>query len=116
LTKVAAALDPEMALDVMFSLTKSGMTIVMITHETQFAQVVADRIIFMDSGEIVGGDPESMIHGITTTNHTNNLGAFSFFRVCSCGSWLKCLLPSYFVDHHQIVEGKTPGLFLPTSY
>ena len=51
-----SALDPEMikeVLDVMSELAKSGMTMLCVTHEMGFARSVADRIIFMDKGEIV---------------------------------------------------------------
>ena len=51
-----SALDPEMiseVLDVMVSLAKDGMTMVCVTHEMGFARQVADRVIFMDKGEIV---------------------------------------------------------------
>jgi len=51
-----SALDPEMVsevLDTMVELAKSGMTMICVTHEMGFAKQVADRIIFMDEGEIV---------------------------------------------------------------
>ncbi|MCZ4291636.1 amino acid ABC transporter ATP-binding protein [Hoeflea alexandrii] len=51
-----SALDPEMiseVLDVMVSLAKDGMTMICVTHEMGFARQVADRVIFMDKGEIV---------------------------------------------------------------
>ncbi len=51
-----SALDPEMigeVLDVMVELAKGGMTMVCVTHEMGFARSVADRIVFMDKGEIV---------------------------------------------------------------
>lgn len=51
-----SALDPELindVLDVMTSLTREGMTMVIITHEMAFAQRVADRVVFMDKGEIL---------------------------------------------------------------
>lgn len=51
-----SALDPEMVrevLDVMRGLAKSGMTMVVVSHEVGFAREVADRIVFMDSGVIV---------------------------------------------------------------
>ena len=54
--EVTAALDPEMVrevLDVMLELAKEGMTMIIVTHEMEFAKAVADRIVFMDSGEIV---------------------------------------------------------------
>ncbi len=51
-----SALDPEMVkevLDTMVSLAESGMTMLCVTHEMGFARTVADRVIFMDKGEIV---------------------------------------------------------------
>jgi polar amino acid transport system ATP-binding protein/general L-amino acid transport system ATP-binding protein len=51
-----SALDPEMiaeVLDVMTELAKSGMTMIVVTHEMGFARRVADRMVFMDKGEIV---------------------------------------------------------------
>ena len=57
-----SALDPEMikeVLDVMKDLADGGMTMMVVTHEMGFAREVADRIIFMESGEIVEvGTPE----------------------------------------------------------
>jgi polar amino acid transport system ATP-binding protein len=57
-----SALDPEMVgevLDVMKTLAKSGMTMVVVTHEMGFAREVADRVIFMDQGQILEeGTPE----------------------------------------------------------
>ncbi|EUA70008.1 ABC transporter family protein [Mycobacteroides abscessus subsp. bolletii 1513] len=58
-----SALDPEMVnevLDVMVSLAKEGMTMLVVTHEMGFARKAADRIIFMADGAIVeDSDPES---------------------------------------------------------
>ena len=58
-----SALDPEMikeVLDVMVDLAKEGMTMLVVTHEMGFAREVADRIIFMDEGEIVEqNEPEA---------------------------------------------------------
>jgi general L-amino acid transport system ATP-binding protein len=51
-----SALDPEMVkevLDVMISLAEEGMTMLVVTHEMGFASQVADRVIFMDAGQIV---------------------------------------------------------------
>ena len=51
-----SALDPEMigeVLDVMTELAKEGMTMVVVTHEMNFARRVADRVIFMDDGSII---------------------------------------------------------------
>src|SRR5277367_2056110 len=59
-----SALDPEMikeVLDVMIELAESGMTMVCVTHEMGFARRVADRVVFMDRGEIVeSGTPAAM--------------------------------------------------------
>jgi len=59
-----SALDPEMikeVLDVMSSLVKDGMTMIIVTHEMGFAREVADRIIFMDNGYIVEeGSPKEI--------------------------------------------------------
>lgn len=60
--EVTAALDPEMVrevLDVMLELAHNGSTMVIVTHEMQFARAVADRVIFLDDGEIEEeGTPE----------------------------------------------------------
>ena len=51
-----SALDPEMikeVLDVIIQLAKSGMTMLVVTHEMGFAKTVANRVIFMDEGEII---------------------------------------------------------------
>lgn len=57
-----SALDPEMVqevLDVMVELSKENITMICVTHEMGFARQVADRIIFMDDGQIIEeGDPE----------------------------------------------------------
>ncbi|MDZ7542827.1 ATP-binding cassette domain-containing protein, partial [Clostridium perfringens] len=59
-----SALDPEMVgevLNVMKSLAKEGMTMVVVTHEMGFAKEVGDRILFMDGGNIVEqGTPEEV--------------------------------------------------------
>lgn len=61
-----SALDPEMineVLDVMVSLAKEGMTMMVVTHEMGFARSVADRVLFMDRGSIIeSGDPESFFN------------------------------------------------------
>ncbi len=60
-----SALDPELVgevLKVMTDLAKSGMTMVVVTHEINFAREVADRVIFMDGGVIVEqGNPEDVL-------------------------------------------------------
>ncbi|OQX27696.1 MAG: peptide ABC transporter ATP-binding protein [Desulfobacteraceae bacterium IS3] len=65
-----SALDPEMigeVLDVMKTLAKEGMTMVVVTHEMGFAREVADRVIFMDHGAVIEeGTPE---HFFTNPTH-----------------------------------------------
>ena len=58
--EVTAALDPEMVrevLDVMMDLAKNGRTMIIVTHEMQFARAIADRVIFLDGGKIVEEAP-----------------------------------------------------------
>ena len=59
-----SALDPEMVgevLDVMKSLACEGMTMVVVTHEMGFAREVADRVLFIDEGQIAEeGTPEAL--------------------------------------------------------
>ena len=61
-----SALDPEMiseVLDVMVSLAESGMTMLCVTHEMGFARKVANRVIFMDGGEIIEqNEPEEFFN------------------------------------------------------
>ena len=54
--EVTSALDPEMVkevLDVMIDLAREGMTMLVVTHEMGFAREVADRVAFMDEGQII---------------------------------------------------------------
>ncbi len=64
--EVTSALDPEMVgevLDVMKDLALSGMTMVIVTHEMNFAESISDRVIFMADGHIVEeGSPEEVFH------------------------------------------------------
>ncbi|MCG8427819.1 MAG: amino acid ABC transporter ATP-binding protein, partial [Chromatiales bacterium] len=61
-----SALDPEMikeVLDTMIELAESGMTMLCVTHEMGFAKTVANRVIFMDGGEIIEENkPEEFFH------------------------------------------------------
>ena len=61
-----SALDPELiagVLDVMIELANDGMTMIVVTHEMGFARKVADRVIFMDEGEIIEtSDPETFFN------------------------------------------------------
>jgi glutamate/aspartate transport system ATP-binding protein len=61
-----SALDPEMineVLDVMVGLAKEGMTMMVVTHEMGFARKVADRVVFIDQGEIVEDAPTADFFG-----------------------------------------------------
>ena len=61
-----SALDPEMineVLDVMVALAKEGMTMMVVTHEMGFARRVANRVVFMDRGEIVEDAPTAEFFG-----------------------------------------------------
>ncbi len=61
-----SALDPEMineVLDVMVELASEGMTMMVVTHEMGFAKRVADRVIFMDQGQIVEDAPKDEFFG-----------------------------------------------------
>jgi general L-amino acid transport system ATP-binding protein len=61
-----SALDPEMVkevLDTMIELAREGMTMICVTHEMGFAKAVADKVVFMDKGEIVeSNEPESFFN------------------------------------------------------
>ena len=59
-----SALDPEMikeVLDVMMDLAKEGMTMVVVSHEMGFARAAANRIIFMDEGQIIEQGPPNVV-------------------------------------------------------
>jgi ABC-type polar amino acid transport system ATPase subunit len=59
-----SALDPEMikeVLDVMLGLAREGMTMVVVTHEMGFARAAADRLVFIDEGEIVEEGPTDAV-------------------------------------------------------
>lgn len=74
-----SALDPEMVgevLDVMKSLAGTGVTMIVVTHEMGFAAQVADRVIFMDGGEVIEtGTPQQVLEHPTESRTRNFLGA-----------------------------------------
>ena len=80
-----SALDPEMVrevLDVMLELAKSGSTMMIVTHEMQFARAVADKIVFLDGGEIVEtGAPEEFFNRPKTERARRFLHTFTFDQV-----------------------------------
>lgn len=83
--EVTAALDPEMVrevLDVMLELAKNGSTMLIVTHEMQFARAVADKIIFLDGGEIVESDtPENFFTRTKTERAKRFLNTFTFHHI-----------------------------------
>ena len=80
--EVTAALDPEMVrevLDVMLELANQGMTMVIVTHEMQFARAIADRIIFLDNGSIVENTaPDEFFTNPQTQRAKDFLQTFSY--------------------------------------
>jgi polar amino acid transport system ATP-binding protein len=83
--EVTAALDPEMVrevLDVMLDLAKQGRTMMIVTHEMQFARAVADRIVFIDDGRIIeDSDPETFFRAPKTERAKQFLNIFEFNAV-----------------------------------
>lgn len=80
--EVTAALDPEMVrevLDVMLELAEQGMTMVIVTHEMQFARAIADRILFLDNGHIIEeSDPEQFFAAPKTQRAKDFLQTFTY--------------------------------------
>lgn len=80
--EVTAALDPEMVrevLDVMLELARGGSTMMIVTHELSFAKAVADRIVFLDDGEIVESNvPEQFFNQPKTERARRFLNKFAF--------------------------------------
>lgn len=80
--EVTASLDPEMVrevLDVILGLAAQGMTMILVTHELQFARKVADRIIFMDQGIILeNSPPEAFFTAPKTERAQQFLNIFDF--------------------------------------
>lgn len=83
--EVTAALDPEMVrevLDVMLDLAKQGKTMLIVTHEMQFAKAVADKVIFIDQGKIVEeAAPEEFFEHPKTERAKQFLNVFTFEQV-----------------------------------
>lgn len=88
--EVTAALDPEMVrevLDTMLELAKQGSTMVIVTHEMSFARAVADRVVFIDQGEIVEeGEPEEFFTNPKSERAKKFLHTFEFESVREIGS------------------------------
>ena len=83
--EVTAALDPAMVrevLDVMLDLAKQGRTMLIVTHEMQFARAIADRIIFLDNGKIVEeATPDEFFDNPKTERAKQFLNTFEFDSV-----------------------------------
>ena len=85
LDEITAALDPEMVrevLQVVLELAKTGMTMLIVTHEMEFARSVADRVIFMDKGNIVEENtPEQFFDDPETDRAKQFLNSFHYETV-----------------------------------
>ena len=83
--EVTAALDLEMVrevLDVMLQLAEQGKTMLIVTHEMQFARAIADRVIFLEGGKIVeDSDPETFFDHPKTERAKQFLNVFTFEHV-----------------------------------
>ena len=83
--EVTAALDPEMVrevLDVMLDLAKQGRTMIIVTHEMQFARAIADCVIFLDGGKIIEeSTPEAFFDHPKTERAQKFLRTFTFDSV-----------------------------------
>ena len=85
LDEITAALDPEMVrevLDVVLDLAKEGRTMVIVTHEMQFAKAVADRVIFLEGGKIVEeGEPKKLFEKPETDRLQRFLQTFTYEKL-----------------------------------
>ena len=82
--EVTAALDPEMVhevLEVILDLADQGRTMIIVTHEMQFARAVADRVMFLENGKIIeSGEPEKFFDAPETERARQFLKTFTFER------------------------------------
>ena len=82
--EVTAALDPEMVrevLDVILELASEGYTMLIVTHEMQFAKAVADKIVFIDGGKIVESEePEKFFNRPKTDRARRFLNTFIYAK------------------------------------
>lgn len=80
--EVTASLDPEMVrevLDVMLEMAREGSTMVIVTHELSFAKAAADRVIFLDHGQIIEeGTPEEFFKDTKTKRAKQFLNVFDY--------------------------------------
>lgn len=83
LDEITAALDPEMVhevLEVVLGLAKSGSTMLIVTHEMAFAKAIANRVIFMEKGEVVeeSSDPKAFFERQETERGREFLRSFEY--------------------------------------
>lgn len=83
LDEITAALDPEMVrevLDVVLSLARAGSTMVIVTHEMNFARAIADRILFIENGEVVeeSTNPRTFFEAPETQRARDFLKSFDY--------------------------------------
>lgn len=83
LDEITAALDPEMVhevLDVVLSLARSGSTMLIVTHEMAFAKAIADRVLFLEHGEIVeeSAEPRAFFEKPRTQRAQQFLRSFEY--------------------------------------
>ena len=82
LDEITAALDPEMVrevLQVVLELAQTGMTMIIVTHEMEFAKAVADRVIFLDKGKIVEeSEPKEFFENPKTKRAKKFLNSFKY--------------------------------------
>lgn len=86
LDEITAALDPEMVhevLEVIISLAREGSTMLIVTHEMAFAEAIADRVIFLENGEIIeeSDSPESFFKNPSTERAREFLRTFDYRRM-----------------------------------
>lgn len=85
LDEITAALDPEMVrevLQVVLELAKAGMTMIIVTHEMEFARAVADRVVFIDKGQIEEEScPEKFFENPETERAKQFLNSFHYEAV-----------------------------------
>ena len=83
--EVTAALDPEMVrevLDVILDLAAQGRTMIIVTHEMQFARAVADRVLLLDGGKIIEDEPPEIFFENPKTERAKQfLNTFTFHAV-----------------------------------
>ena len=83
--EVTAALDPEMVrevLDVILDLAEQGRTMIIVTHEMQFARAVADRVLLLDGGKIIEDEPPEIFFENPKTERAKQfLNTFTFHAV-----------------------------------